>query len=63
MKLLNRSSRTIDVQDPILGRAVTVLAGDVGEFSELAGRDLLASFPSDWEAADVKPTKKQKKES
>lgn len=63
MKLLNKSSRTIDVQDPILGYAVTVLKGDVGEFSELAGSDLLASFPSDWEAADVKPNKKQKKES
>lgn len=63
MKLLNKSNRTIAVQDPILERGVTVLKGDVGEFSDVAGADLLASFPSDWEAADVKPTKKLKKES
>lgn len=55
MKLKNVSTRSISVMDPLLERGVTVEPGAVGAFSELAGADLLASFPSDWELVPVDP--------
>lgn len=61
MKLKNISQppRTIDVVCPFAQGGIKTPAGESSDFHKATAADLLASFPSDWEAVDIKPTKKK----
>ncbi len=63
MKIRNKSDAEAKVLPNDGSGSFAVAPGaESPELSKHAAEDLVASFPSVWELADVKPTKKLKKE-